>query len=48
MRRVVELPFVVLRPMASNDRSAGFPWFDLRINVRWRPRNHGQLADGLT
>ena len=45
--RLVELPFVVLRPVTSNNRSARFPGFDLRINVRWRTRNPRQLADRL-
>jgi hypothetical protein len=47
MRRIVEPPFVVLRPVTSNNRSAGFPAFDPRIDVRWGTRNHRRLADGL-
>src|SRR5437588_1825958 len=47
MRRLVELPFVVHRPVASNNPSAGFPALDLRINVRWGTRNQRRLADGL-
>jgi hypothetical protein len=36
----IELPLVICRTVASNNLSAGFPGFDLRIKVRLRARHH--------
>jgi hypothetical protein len=40
VRRVVELPLVIFRPVASDDHAASFPALDLRIETRWRTRQH--------
>jgi hypothetical protein len=40
MGRLVELPLVIFRAVASNNDAAGFPAFDPRIKVRGWARHH--------
>jgi hypothetical protein len=45
--RLIELPFVIVRAMTSDDYAARLPAFDLRIKVRRWPRYHDRLANWL-